>query len=280
MHTTVRHFALAAATAAALTLPLASPAAASGDLSPDNDTAANATAITALPFTSSGDTTTASRDDDDAESNHCGGTGPTVWYALTPTVGGHGSADTSGSAYDTTLLLYSGSPGALSLLDCNDDADGSLTSRLDEPLTAGVTYLFAISGYAGDAGAYSLTVQESVAPPPPLSATLTIDRGTVNRVGQVSLTGTVTCNQDDAYVYYAYAVATQANQRFTARGFGWFDGAPCTTTPTTFEMTFASSTGVNFVPGNVTVTTRAWVEDQDENVFSEQTQQVRLTRVR
>src|SRR6266496_217729 len=82
---------------------------------PANDDFDSAAVIGALPFTDSISTAEATTADDDP---FCNGNEHTVWYSFTPTQNERIQADTSGSDYDTTLSVYTGSRGALSQVGC------------------------------------------------------------------------------------------------------------------------------------------------------------------
>jgi hypothetical protein len=85
----------------------------------------------------------------------CAGRSATVWYAFTPTSDMVLRAHTFGSDYDTTLSVYTGSPGNLSQIACNDDALG-LQSQVVFTATAGETYYFMVGAFGeGLAGTWS-----------------------------------------------------------------------------------------------------------------------------
>src|SRR5215217_4903864 len=99
MHTTVRRIRASVAVGILVlaTLALGSPAASAA---PYNNT-----------LNTSGSTTKAS----DPKNCHNNGS---VWYRYTAAATGRLIADTVGSRYDTTLGVYSGSPGSLGLVAC------------------------------------------------------------------------------------------------------------------------------------------------------------------
>jgi hypothetical protein len=152
MRTTRSRLLLAAFSAAVLTLAHVSPAAANP---PGNDDFDAATEIPALPFTAAIDTTGATRAADDPPG--CERLGrpveATVWFSFTPSHEVRVHLNTSGSAYDTVLAVYTGSRGALTELRCNDDftaphhADEGL-SRFSFTALAGVTYSVMVGGDA------------------------------------------------------------------------------------------------------------------------------------
>jgi hypothetical protein len=95
----------------------------------------NQATMMALPFAGPLDTTEATMASDDGL---CG-RGPTVWYVFTPTPPVMMVANTFGSNYDTTLSVYTGSPGTLTQIACNDDFD-SLQSAVSFEAAAGTIY--------------------------------------------------------------------------------------------------------------------------------------------
>jgi hypothetical protein len=103
---------------------------------------------------------------------------------------------TIGSDYDTTLGVYAGSPGSLSLIGCNDDHYG-LQSAVRFNATADTTYYIMVGFCCGNGGTGGGTLffnlQES---PPPLDITLLINaQGSFDpHTGAATIGGTVTCN--------------------------------------------------------------------------------------
>lgn len=74
-----------------------------------------------------------------------------IWYAYTPTVTRTMQITTHGSylqnpttILDTVLGIYTGTPGSLTEVACNDDADSLLTSRTGAALTSGTPYYILI----------------------------------------------------------------------------------------------------------------------------------------
>ncbi|MEP0846734.1 MAG: hypothetical protein HRF50_07930 [Phycisphaerae bacterium] len=78
-----------------------------------------------------------------------------VWYEYTPAVSGMVSASTCGSAFDTTLSVFTACGGTE--IACNDDSCG-LQSVVSWPATAGVTYKIRFAGYNGAEGNFVLVV--------------------------------------------------------------------------------------------------------------------------
>ena len=195
---------------------------------PSNDDIASATpVIEPLPFSDSINTVEATTAPDDPD---CFGQGPTVWYAYTPSIDIRIVANTFGSDYDTTLSVYTGSPGSLTQIACNDDISGTLQSAVVIDVFAGQTYFFMVGAFASGAGG-NLVFTVDLSPPPP-----TLDL-TVDSVGQVdahtgvaTISGTYTCTDGD--FVEIFVEASQKIGRFTISGSGgFFDLGTCDGTP-------------------------------------------------
>jgi hypothetical protein len=193
---------------------------------PGNDAIADATVIGTIPYTDTIDTSEATTSPDDPE---CFGQGPTVWYVYTAPVDQRLLADTFGSSYDTTLSVYTGSPGSLEQIACNDDAGSGVQSALILEASAGTTYYLMVGSFADSPGGtlvFSLAETDLVTP----EMNITVDaRATVDtRSGTVTVTGTATCTgAEDGFVEVSLE---QRVGRFIIRGFGGTfvecDGAP------------------------------------------------------
>jgi hypothetical protein len=135
---------------------------------PPNDDIANATVITALPFTDGPiDTTAATTELNDPD---CFGNGLTVWYVFTPSEDVVILADPqANSNYDTTLSVYTGSPGALTQIACSDD-------RVIFEATAGTTYYFMVGNFFFNSSG-TLIFHAEVAPPSSISTSPSMRRG-------------------------------------------------------------------------------------------------------
>jgi hypothetical protein len=123
---------------------------------PANNTFSNPKTILSTPYTDTLDTRGATVAQDDPEFAACelnAGKG-TVWYKFTPTASGKVKITTLGSDYDTVLGLFTGTPGNLTLIACNDDigwvGEGwNTASELFVPLNAGTTYYINVTKYGG-----------------------------------------------------------------------------------------------------------------------------------
>jgi hypothetical protein len=108
-----------------------------------NDDFNAATPIDKLPFTRSQDVLRASAAPDDpwclqSSTN-------TVWFSYTAPAAQTVEAKTFGSGYDTRICAWTGTRGALTLVDGNDDAGNTWFSDLVVPLQPGITYWFEVA---------------------------------------------------------------------------------------------------------------------------------------
>jgi hypothetical protein len=225
---------------------------------PSNDDIANATTFSALPFSDGPvDTTTATGAPDDP--NCATGPGsPTVWYAFTPTSDVEVGIDTFGSDYDTTLSAYTGTPGNLTQIACNDDAAGGLlpppTGTLQSAIvfeaTGGVSYFIMVAAYGSGPGG-TLFLHADV-PPPPLEIDLTVDRfGSVNpNTGVATVRGTISCTSDADYLIFGEL--EQRIGRALLRGVLFTEGT-CTAPSSAWSDDVTSSDGL-YRGGPATVT--------------------------
>lgn len=230
-------------TLALLTVSVFIPSAAHA-AAPANDEIGAATAIGSLPFSDVLDTSEATTAADDP---FCAGNGHTVWYTFTPSADIRLDANTFGSSYDTTISMYTGSPGALTQIACNDDS-GSRQSQIVINATGGQTYYVMAGSYMSSGGGdLTLTLREAPPPPPAPEIGLSVDRfGSVDGNGLATVSGTVTCNQPMFVNLFGSLTQTFAH-RITIRGFGG-DFVSCTPPSVPWKLTvFAFSN--RFGPG-------------------------------
>jgi hypothetical protein len=162
---------------------------------PSNDDFASATSVAEpLPFTDAINTSEATTA---ADAPECAGNGPTVWYAFTPSQDMLIQADTFGSDYDTTLSVYTGSPGSLTQIACVDDTAGTVQSAVIMNVLATETYYFMVGSYASVPGGNLVFTVNQLQP---LNVDLQIDKtGFFDKAGNATIHGTVTCSRQ-AYV--------------------------------------------------------------------------------
>ena len=137
-----------------------------------NDDFANAEPVTcASNYT--GSTVAATLDEDDAPDGFGADMdAPNVWYSFT----GSGFSETvtvslCGSGYDTSVLIYTGSSGNLTLIAANDDdatcVGPLLRSRVNFDSDGSSTYYIAIEGYnPASTGAFTMDISCAGVTPP------------------------------------------------------------------------------------------------------------------
>jgi hypothetical protein len=130
---------------------------------PTNDDVGSAVQVDQIPFqhvTFVAEATTAPDDPD------CSSGIRTVWYSFTPTRDMRVDANTFGSNFDTTLSVYTGTRGALTKLDCNDDSSGVKQSSIRFNAQTGTTYLIMVGSLAtGTHSTMKLAMSEAPGPP-------------------------------------------------------------------------------------------------------------------
>jgi hypothetical protein len=238
---------------------------------PGNDEIDGATPLTSVPSTLTQDTSDATAAPDDP---FCSGHSATVWFAFTAPASMRYEVDTFGSGYDTTLSVYTGSRGFLWQVGCNDNADGTLQSRVTFNATAGQTYYVMASayGFSGAGGTLSLHLGEG---PPPLSIA-----PSVVRFGKVSLTtgvaevsGSVTCSRPTFVSLYGQLRQEHAG-RVLSGSFGVW--VPCNGTTTWTATVYVWSAGLFhgraaslLVAGPATVSGNAFAFDPETGEFAQ-----------
>ncbi|MFT7511321.1 MAG: hypothetical protein ACI9QL_000525 [Candidatus Omnitrophota bacterium] len=144
---------------AALGVPIQTKVVISDNDSPTvNDGCVDAVLISSMPFSTTqstvGFTSTGDPIPACTEAPARGG-----WYRYSPLTVGHLRVDTLGSDFDTVLVLYEGSCGALTEWVCGDDLGALPASSLGSVVYPGHTYYILAGGYDQDAG--SLVVNMS-----------------------------------------------------------------------------------------------------------------------
>jgi uncharacterized protein YcfL len=153
-------------------LPMSANKSVTAKFPPTNDNIANARLIDSITYIDSLDTRAATQPGSDPDAISCTRpAGPvtlnaglhTVWYTYTPTAVESIALDTLGSDYDTFIAVWSGSPGSLSPVACNDDTFEAIQSELSFLAGAGTTYYIEIAAGNGLEG-------EPIPPEPDLGA--------------------------------------------------------------------------------------------------------------
>lgn len=153
---------------------------------PANDLFADALSLASGPASTTGSNAGAFKEG--GEPNHAGNVGgASVWWTWTAPSTGSWRVSTTGSNFDTTLGIYTGSAvGALTAVASDDNSGGAGSSRTDFAAVAGTTYRIAVDGYNGVTGSIVLTVSLAVSAP----ANNDFADGIVLTAGVTSTTGT------------------------------------------------------------------------------------------
>jgi hypothetical protein len=130
-----------------------------------NDVCTAPTVISAVPFSTSIKTTTATTGIYDPFQTCSAGepsqNSNSVWYVFTPSSNGTVTASTAGSSYDTVLTAYTGSCSVFTQIACNDDSAGTVQSQISFAVIAGTPYTFEATDFDGVGGTlhFALTMQ-------------------------------------------------------------------------------------------------------------------------
>lgn len=242
-----------------------------------NDDFNHATVIPSVPFTTSEDVSGATVASDDP---FCVSRNQTVWFAFTPTQNMRLEANTIGSAYDTTLGVYTGARGALNQIGCNDDSNGTLQSTVRFDAIAGVTYYFEVSAFSpffvGN------LVFNLVPAPPPLVITPSVTKfGTIDpTIGKATISGSISCTKQAFVTLSGQLKQTHGNTPIT----GFFsvfvpcDGiTPWSTTIQTAPTLFHGRSVALFTGGKADVSATATAFDFDSGEAVQQNLAVTIT---
>jgi hypothetical protein len=137
---------------------------------PDNDDQADATSVTAVPFSDVVDVTDATVEDGEPGVSCVGNIGHTVWYEVSLSKRTQVLVDTEGSSFDTVAAVYDSN---LNEVACNDDA-GTLQAKVDFRAERGQTYYVKIGSYP-----YGFEDDEDEYEPEDMTLVVSIDRGRV-----------------------------------------------------------------------------------------------------
>lgn len=144
-----------------------------------NDNFASAMEFVGLTGTNTTANTVATGESGEPTNFSNNATNSSLWYKWTPVVSGVATIDTFGSItgtsgttpQDTALSVYTGTSLAdLSFVAANNDADGTLQSKVTIPVTAGVSYFIQAGTNTGSRGNIVLNFSVAVLPTPASSA--------------------------------------------------------------------------------------------------------------
>jgi hypothetical protein len=151
-------------------------ATANSNAPPTNDNFASAGTLSGSTVSANGTNLNATKES--GEPNHGGDAGgKSVWWNWMAPSSGNVIIDTSGSNFDTTLGVYTGSAvNALTTIASDNNSGPNLTSRVAFAVTAGVLYHIAVDGTGGASGSIQLNL---VLTAPPTAGT-TVNLATWN----------------------------------------------------------------------------------------------------
>lgn len=241
---------------------------------PPNDNIQNASQIASIPYSTSETVTTATTAPSDP---WCYGNGQSVWFTYTPTTNERLEANTFGSDYDTTLSVYTGAPGSLLQVACNDDANGTVQSRVRFDAIAGTTYYFMVASVLAAPNAQppaDLVFNLQLAPPP-FTFTPSINQfGSVSpSTGTATIQGSVTCNYNSFINLSGQVKQTHGGDPVN----GFFSAfVPCNATTVPWSAALQSQlqlfhgrSALLFTAGKASVTATAFGFDPDTGEFKE-----------
>jgi hypothetical protein len=213
---------------------------------PPNDDFNNATVITGLPFSNSVDMSEATVAPDDplpSCADPAIGNGPgTVWYSLTLNHDAGIVYNAFGSSYEPGIVVYTGSRGALTEVQCSGGFFG--TPLLNA--AANVTYYFMIQNFNGQ---LVFNANEVQGPQPPATIKVSIDKtGDVAKSGVATIAGTVTCSRDATAAVDLDLTQVFAG-RLVAHGVGSVFSTSCSTAGSRWSVSLQSGTAVRFGGG-------------------------------
>lgn len=200
---------------------------------PANDNQGSAQVFTvSSPFTDQVDTNYATNESGENIAPCTSLPAGTVWYRTTASATGVIRVQTFGSNFDTVVNVWSGTPGNLQPVGCDDDSGHvgeSLTSSFAFKAANGTEYWFQIGGYGSEGGDLHVAI-ETVTPPPNDdfgNATQLIDGFSATNIDTTTATVQAgepiqTCNGltqiNGATVWFKFHATTNDALTFTASG--------------------------------------------------------------
>ena len=207
---------------------------------PANDNFANATVITAIPYSKRVNTTSATGEGGDPAATCGSGTiGHNVWFAFTPgttetlEATTEGSRVSGGDGFDTLLAVFT-FDGSFHSVACDDDSGTNALSSLGFTATSGTTYYFQVGTYGSNTYNHS-AIKFNLGPPTAvLEAVVGAQTGADSCNVHVTGSGLMAASN----VYYNYGSGN--NVLGTVAGDGTFDNTSSYVEQT---YTFSSTTG-------------------------------------
>jgi len=194
----------------------------------------------------------------------CGGRARSVWYRLRrPERWGEKKIEinTFRSNFNTTLSVYTGRPGSLAQIDCNDNASGSAASKLRFLAEPGRNYLVMVAASGNSRGGrLVLRVKE---PPNPFRFSMGVDpTGRVSEVtGSTKISGTVGCTRKTTV-----SISVSLRQKIGDRIYSASDGKTIRCNgKERWTLTLVSQRPFKPGPAGVWADARAPKEERDRN---------------
>jgi hypothetical protein len=213
-----------AATLAAIVPLLVVTAAPASAQPPSNDDISNATVIASLPLRDALDISQATWDFS-TDFSSCSGSDHSVWYSFTPANSEQVAFDPSPSNGLIAIDVFTGAPGALSLVGCGQGGfSGSYNSGFILNAAAATTYwIMASTVCCVPVPNLDLSVYLAVAP----QATISVTAGTVDLGGNATITGTLDCVGTAPNGAAVSGSVRQSVGRLSSVSAGFATTAPC-----------------------------------------------------
>ncbi len=155
-----------------------------GNRTPSNDSFSNAVVLNGASGSVAGHNVYASKESGEpAHASFPGGS--SVWWQWAPTQSGQVTFDTTGSAFDTLLAVYTGSSVSnLTTVAANNDFNNQFSS-VTFPVSAGTTYYIAVDGMDGASGVIALNWGNNL--PPLVTLTNPVNNATFTAPANLTL---------------------------------------------------------------------------------------------
>jgi hypothetical protein len=219
---------------------------------PANDDVTVATAISALPFTDTVDTSEATAAAGDLDCSGLEDT-HTVWYAITPTTDMLLGLRTEHQfAAEVSTSVASDSPGSLSFLQCSFANTQTLDAK------AGTTYYIQLASAGTDPGGL---ISFSVVQVDPVTVTLSLDKTGRIDGGVITVGGRLQCSRPLPPGSEVVVQGTLTQRSASGWLVPFHSAVGCPTTPLQWQTTVQVLAGT-FVPGKATLTATAFACDE------------------
>jgi hypothetical protein len=218
---------------------------------PANDDVTAATAISALPFTDTVDTSEATAAAGDLDCSGLEDT-HTVWYAITPTTDMLLGLRTEPQfTAEVSTSVASGSPGSLSFLQCSFNTTQTLAAK------AGTTYYIQLASAGTDPGGL---ISFSVVQVDPVTVTVKLDKTGRIDGGEITVSGTLRCSRPLPPGSEVVVQGTLTQDSASGWLVPFHSAVGCPTSPLRWQTTVQVLDGT-FVPGTATLTATAFACD-------------------